>query len=39
MGRDGVAMMCWENQEESLEEEPNREMSGEDERLDDDKGK
>ena len=32
-------MMCWENLEDSLEEEPNKEMSGEDEKLDDDKEK
>ena len=39
MVRNKVVMMCWVNLEESLEEETNKEMSGEDERLDVDKEK
>ena len=39
MVRDEVAMMCWENLEEYLEEKPNRETSGQDERPDGDEEK
>ena len=39
MARNEVAMICWENSEEVLEEKPNRETSGQDERPDDEEEK
>ena len=39
MIKDEVAMVCWENQDESQGKEHNKETGREDKRLDDNKGK
>ena len=39
MMQDEVAMMCWENLDESQDKEPNKEVGSEDKRLDDDNEK